>query len=197
MKEVWKDIEGYEGIYQISNLGRVKSLERKDFLGHRRKEKILKQKINKYGYKALSLWKNAKKIDCVVHKLVASAFITNTENKPQVNHKNGNKTDNRVENLEWCTNKENSVHAWRNGLMETTRQAIINRTKGKGINHGRSKLTEKQVLEIRENIPKELIDISLDIIPICLQKNMVSFNQQYTELLLIKTGLMLNKITYP
>lgn len=104
MNEVWKDIEWYEWVYQISNLGRVKSLK---FW----KERILKPQKNNCWY--LFIWlKNNFKKHLTVHRIVAKHFIPNTENKPQVNHKNWIKTDNRVENLEWMTVWENAIHSY-------------------------------------------------------------------------------------
>ena len=112
--EVWKDIKGYEGYYQVSNLGEVRAI------GHKwqRKgvHKIKLHENNGYGYLMADLHKNNKSKSIAVHRLVAQAFIPNPENKQQVNHKNGDKTDNRVENLEWATAKENIRHAFDNGL---------------------------------------------------------------------------------
>ena len=102
-EEIWKDVEGYEGIYSISSTGRIKSLERIDSAGRKRQEKLLKPYTNKKGYLRINL--NNEKF--LVHRLVAQAFIPNPENKPQVNHINTVRGDNRVENLEWCTNEEN------------------------------------------------------------------------------------------
>ncbi len=126
MKEIWKDIEGYEGLYEISNLGNVKSLARtwnfRDYGNGKKqviksKEKILKTSISNSGYVLVGLSKNNKNSLKAVHRLVAKAFITNPTNKPQVNHIDGNKLNNRVDNLEWCTNRENQIYAWRNGLQ--------------------------------------------------------------------------------
>lgn len=114
MQEVWKDIRNYENLYQISNLGNVKSIARK---GAFRKDKVLKCSYNKKGYMYVCLCKNCRRKAYRVHRLVAQAFIPNPENKPQVNHINGNKKDNSVCNLEWTTNKENSVHAHKNNLV--------------------------------------------------------------------------------
>lgn len=109
MKEIWKHIIGFEGIYQISNIGRVKSLERK--VGHRLlKEKILSPTINntKDGYLQINLSINKKRYPKLIHRLVAEAFIENPNNLPCINHKDENKINNNVDNLEWCDYKYNA-----------------------------------------------------------------------------------------
>lgn len=109
-KEVWKDIPGYESCYQASNLGRIKSCNRlvkyKNGKTQPIKEKILKQNISTSGYLQVSLCKNNIREKVMVHRVIAITFIENKENKPTVNHINEIKTDNRVENLEWATYKE-------------------------------------------------------------------------------------------
>ena len=131
MSEIWKDVKGYEGIYQVSNMGRVKSLK----FG---KERILKPRKNCCGYFHVDLFKNKKAKTKTVHRLVAQAFIKNPQGKRTINHKNGIKTDNRLSNLEWATDSENQKHAYANGL---------NCNKGK---NNANKLTNPQVLEIRK-----------------------------------------------
>lgn len=109
--EEWRDIEGYEGLYQISNLGRVKSLSRiaidRRGIPHYVNERILKQAFDKNGYCLVGLHINGKIKSGKVHRLVASAFIDNPHNLPDVNHKDENKSNNNVDNLEWCTPKYN------------------------------------------------------------------------------------------
>lgn len=103
MKEIWKDIKGYEGLYQVSNLGRIKSL-----IGH---EKILKSynknSKDKTSYLKIILSKNSKTKAYLIHRLVAITFIPNLDNLPEINHKDENKLNNKVDNLEWCTRKYN------------------------------------------------------------------------------------------
>lgn len=112
MEEIWKDIKGYEGLYQVSNLGRVKSLG--NGKSNNSKVKILKPCKNKDGYFLITLSKNNKKKSYRINRLVASAFIPNPNNLTQVNHKDEDKTNNRVDNLEWCDSKYNTNYGTRN-----------------------------------------------------------------------------------
>lgn len=98
--EIWKDIKGYEGLYQISNLGRVKSL-------YFNKELLLKLRLTGRGYYQIDLQKNKNITHALVHRLVAEAFVSNLDNLPCVNHKDENKLNNNASNLEWCTQKYN------------------------------------------------------------------------------------------
>jgi hypothetical protein len=115
-EEIWKDVIGYEDIYKVSNLGMIKSLGRSASFGTgngKRPEIILKLSLYNNGYYMVSLCENGKRTVLLIHRLVALAFLLNKENKPCVNHKNGIKTDNRVQNLEWVTYSENSLHSFR------------------------------------------------------------------------------------
>ncbi|HRF71094.1 MAG TPA: NUMOD4 motif-containing HNH endonuclease [Candidatus Pelethenecus sp.] len=109
--EIWKDIKGYEGLYQISNLGNVKSLGNKS---NHKEEILMKQNLNFNGYLYIGLRSNSKRKIFRVHRLVAEAFIPNPLGKEEVNHINCNKTDNRACNLEWNTRQENQSHAEKN-----------------------------------------------------------------------------------
>lgn len=132
--EVWRDVKSYEGLYQISNLGRVKSFCRKE-------PHILRPRIFRgYSNVVLTKGRDGKK-HWSVHVLVAQAFIPNPEGKPEVNHLKGYKSDNRVSELEWATSSENKRHAWRIGLCKSKC----------GTNSHRAKLTAEQVRYIREH----------------------------------------------
>lgn len=110
LEEIWKPIEGYEGLYEVSNLGRVRSLN----YNHTGKVKILSLRVNKYGYIQVGLYNNGKRKFYGVHRLVAQAFIPNQDNKTEVNHIDEDKTNNIVTNLEWCTASYNINYGTRN-----------------------------------------------------------------------------------
>ena len=112
MEEIWKDIEGYEGLYQVSNLGRVKSLAKKAGTSNRT-EKIIKNNVTRYGYYLNTLCKDGVVSYKSTHRLVAQAFIPNPQSKPTVNHIDGNRKNNNVSNLEWCTQQENIIHKFK------------------------------------------------------------------------------------
>lgn len=104
MKEIWKDIPNYEGLYQVSDLGRVKSVKR---------QLILKPMLTKKGYLSVALYKNHSRKIKPIHRLVAQTFLSNPNNLPQVNHKDENKENNCVDNLEFCTNRYNELYGTR------------------------------------------------------------------------------------
>lgn len=119
LEEVWKDVKGWEGIYKVSSKGRVKSIERaKGEYGSGRAvhEHIMAHALNHKGYKTVHLSREGFNKRVAVHRLVAIAFIPNPDNLPQVNHIDGNKLNNSVDNLEWVTNLDNMRHAVKNGL---------------------------------------------------------------------------------
>lgn len=120
--EVWMPVKNFEGLYEVSNYGRVKALDRVWFTGmyktiRSKEERLLSINKNRYGYSRVTLTKDGKYKGYTVHRLVGFSFIENKENKPCINHKNGIKTDNRLENLEWCTVSENTRHSYKNGLQ--------------------------------------------------------------------------------
>lgn len=146
MQEIWKPILGYESLYQVSNLGNVKSVDRFLYKKNGRlchwTERIIKPSLQLLprGYKRyrVNLTWNFKSKQFKVHRLVAEAFIPNPENKPMVNHIDNNPLNNNVNNLEWVTNKENLQHCARQGRLN------------RGENNNQAKLTEQNVVDIRK-----------------------------------------------
>lgn len=128
MREIWKDVEGYEGLYQVSNLGRVKSLGmnfiRSDLKPYTRSGRILHQLVYKNDYVKVELTNHGFSKRYYVHRLVAQAFIPNPDNLPEVNHKDENPANNHVDNLEWCTHKYNSNYGTRAKRIKNTMQSI-------------------------------------------------------------------------
>ena len=115
MKEIWKPIKDYEGLYEVSNLGRVKSL---------RRNIIVKPYMNHTGYWMVNLWYNCKQDKRLISRLVAETFIPNPNDYPIINHIDGNKQNNHVSNLEWCTYSQNIKHAHDNGLRKIYHKKI-------------------------------------------------------------------------
>lgn len=140
-QEVWRPVKGYEDRYEVSSMGRVRSLPNRE-RSTRNRIVVLRPYVGDDGYPFVTIWRNGKKRKCTIHRLVAGAFIPNPEDKPQVNHIDGNKDNNRVSNLEWVTAAENVQHAFRVGLQEGTRQV--------GMRNGRAKLCDDDVLRIRQ-----------------------------------------------
>lgn len=141
-----KAIEGYRGRYSVTKDGKIRSHPKRHGNGGLRNGRWLKPWLGNRGYLILNLRKNGKRKMFTVHRLVALAFIPNPKNKPEINHKDGNRLNNDYTNLEWCTRQENSDHAWKIGLFD-------NRDV-KGEKSGTSKLTWDLVKEIRANHSK-------------------------------------------
>lgn len=134
IEEIWKDVKGYEGLYSVSNLGRIKSYLL--FQGTGTRERIRVLSLASAGYPCLCLQKNGKQSTFLVHRLVAQAFIPNPLNLPQVNHIDSNKKNNNVDNLEWVTHQKNIDHASANNRI------------ARGIRKWNSKLSEQDVIEV-------------------------------------------------
>lgn len=148
-EEIWKDIPNFEGYYQASTKGRIRSVKRtvkhKDGKVTVFKGRVLKSSLNKKGYPMVYLSKDCKKFTRAVHRFIALTFIQNPYKYDQVNHINGIKEDNRIENLEWCNNQQNCAHAHKNGLVNSAR----------GENSGNVKLKRWQVIFIIDSYPSQ------------------------------------------
>lgn len=163
-KEIFKDVEGYEGILQVSNTGKVKKLKHTWFTGNKNSKRsideyIMKPRLNK-GYNVIDVSLNGVKKILKVHRLIAIAFIPNPENKKFINHKDLDRSNNDLENLEWCTSKENAIHARKNREFKKH----FNHAKGESV--ATSKLTTEQVLQIREtNLSNKEIAVQYSVDP--------------------------------
>lgn len=122
MTEEWKDVAGYEGLYMVSNIGRVKSLCFRNNKITIRRDRLLAQHLSWNGRIQIDLSKDGVHKRVTLHRLVAQAFIPNPDGLPQINHKDGNPRNCHIDNLEWCTASHNMAHAYRNGLNEKTRR---------------------------------------------------------------------------
>jgi len=153
--EVWKNVVGYEGLYQVSNKGRVYSFG-VDFIKDNKKRHFVKSGILKAtpthdGYLRVRLYKYKKGKDLRIHRIVADAFVENDDpkNKIIVNHINGDKSDNNAENLEWCTYTENAIHAFKTGLRKSPNANANGNSQGEKVHN--SILTDEKVRYIRRN----------------------------------------------
>ena len=141
--EEWRDIKGYEGKYMVSNLGRVKSLN----YNNTGKEEIMKGGDDGHGYLQVNLSKDGKVKNCRINRLVAQAFLENPQNLPEVNHKNEDKTDNRVENLEWCSKSYNINYGTRN---KKAGKKIAEKLKGRKLAEEHKKKLSKPVFSVNK-----------------------------------------------
>ena len=170
--EIWKDIEGYEGLFQISSKGRVRSLDRLDSKGRSLKGKIRKQSQDN-GYCRIVLCDNGKIERYLVHRLVAQAFIPNPNNYPVVNHKDENPSNNCAENLEWCTLTYNANYGTVNSRRSENHKGSLNPMFGKcGKKHHRSKIVYQY--DLNGNLIKEW-DCAMEI------KRELGFNNSFVS----------------
>lgn len=128
--EIWKDVVGYEGIYEVSNDGQIRTKEGKITSNERYskrvwKQRVLKQKVDKENSCRVNLWKNGKEKTWLVHRLVALAYIPTVEGKESINHIDGSRLNNHIDNLEWCNHKENNNHAFDTGLMSSNVPIVL------------------------------------------------------------------------
>ena len=164
--EEWKDIEGYEGIYQVSNFGLVRTVPGKTTIRMLNGEpqtrhwigRTLKQKTDRGGYKRVTLWKNRRGKDFLVHRLVCAAFHDNPEDKPSVNHIDGNPANNSASNLEWVTPRENLLHAFDTGLNKSPDQVVLFRPEIGFIKHFRSMAEASAFLGRSHSYVKDIVD---------------------------------------
>jgi|SRR5699024_7462761 len=148
---IWKDVVGYEGIYEVSNTGLVRTHKNKTthsvLHGERKwQQRILKNKTPNGRDVRVTLWKNKEPKSFLVHRLVAEAFLPKIEGKESINHIDGNPKNNNVNNLEWCDHKENNNHAFDNGLMTTNDKVILMDKETKNTFYFRSKSKASQFL---------------------------------------------------
>jgi len=146
MEEIWKEIKGFNGLYEVSNLGGVRSWKKVPS-GILDKPKIKSLSTANNGYKRVRLSKESKAKHYTVHRLVAEAFLKNSDTKESVNHIDSDKTNNCVDNLEWCTFSDNMKHSYKNGRTSPF---------SKGESHVGSKLTKKDVIEIKKKLSEGL-----------------------------------------
>jgi hypothetical protein len=128
MEQEWKPVKNYEGLYEINEQGKVRSLQK------RNANNIMPQRIGRGGYYTVRLSKIGKDTTVYIHRLLGFAYIPNVDDKPFINHINGDKLDNRIENLEWCTHSENMKHAYKTGLLKVKSTSVIDICTGKTYN---------------------------------------------------------------
>lgn len=155
MQEIWKNVQGYEGLYEVSNIGRIRSIPRK---GSFKNKHILKQVKNRCGYLMVHLCKNNKGKTVAVHRIVATTFLKNSQNKRDVNHIDGNKENNSVLNLEWTTHKENMKHARKHKLIPIS-DKVIEQGRTIGKKYGKTNGRKRAKKVIQYNKSNEVLNI--------------------------------------
>ena len=167
--ELWKQIPGYENYYEISHSGKVRSIERKvPFLKRTRivKSKIIQSRINNRGYEEVRLSKNGITSTKFVHIITAKAFVSNPNNKPEVNHMDGNKINNHFSNLEWVTHSENMSHAYNMGLIVKISRPVIDNCTGEKFKSTRE---AAKVYEINYHTLRNYLSKNIKRNPTCLE----------------------------
>jgi len=162
-EEIIKPLNGFEGLYEISNLGYVVGVERYSKNGRFNKRHIMKNYVNpKNGYVYISIYKNGVTYNKRLHRLLGEHFIENPFNKPYINHKDGNRQNNALDNLEWVTSKENSRHMYDVlGFRPSKEKMDRMRENNRGEKHHKSKLTREQVFEIKRKFKGGKSEVSL------------------------------------
>lgn len=166
--EIWKDVSNYEGLYQVSNLGNIKSLN----YGRTGEERLLKPVKNNDGYLLVTLCKNGKPKRYLVHRLVASAFLPNPNNLKEINHKDENSLNNRIENLEWCDRKYNCNYGTR------TKRLIATRCINDPNNESYKKMVETRAKKSSVNAEKSIIQYTKDMIEVGRYKSLSEAERQ-------------------
>ena len=185
--EIWKPVVGYEGFYEVSSYGRVRSVDHYADTGIKHSERrlitghILKQAARRGGYLSVDLSRENHVKTILVHKIVATAFLEKQEQHTQVNHINCNKRDNRVENLEWCTGAENRVHAKLNGLYYNPNKKAV-RCKQTGVVFESSYKAAEWVNETRFGNAKQVKNLASKIRAACLGMQSVAYGYTWEQI---------------